>query len=819
MSDWSWYHVSPAASAPGSPQSTTSDLPALFPSYSKREYLLAQIRQKDAIIESLLKQLHNPYIATPLSIASYRMAMSPSDSNNKNILAWLDRLQSSVRDAGGKGGTKAFKLDGRPGDIEEESEAESDHGAGRLTHAQRYGLVPVDADEESPDAGPAETEEDRLQRSLPDSHVPLGLIANLSLSNNKVTPGKKNDGLAEDVDDDNVGVANATYFMPGPATDLDIRAMLIEQHSPPEILVHGLVTPDDVDRLFEIFYERVNPFISLLDPVLHTPASTFARCPFLFTVVCAISSRYYTEKSEIYPIAMHFAKHSAANALIDGWKSVELCQAYILLSVYAVPARKWEEDRSWLYTGLAIRIATDLNLHQVSGKKPQNEKQEREILNNTRVWMICFNLDRSTATQFGKPSTIKEDYIMRNSQEWYKKSKYNIQYDVHMCAHTALLRIVAKFHEEVFSDPTSPSGLNKQIDFRSVTMMHDTQLIRFKEEWTQRFKDHSENEDRGGGLRVLLLPFLVAYARLVMFSFGFQQAYQRGIQQTDLLFFNKCLESAKTVLKSMLEDLAPSGYMRYAPDGHFVFTTFASAFLLKLLRPEFAGLMPASEETEIFDLIGRLIQTLSSPLISIDDRHTPKLHARFLAGLLSKHRRDGATIGRLHTQPPVAAQIQNNGYQQNLAPSSMQSSIPSQGYNLGNDTNNVVTPIYRPEAHYTGGAGAIQFGNDVELLDLIGNPNMDEEMIAAMQALKNPAFWSNMMMPGFSWSDSGSPGSNGSNVSSPGYHPRGPSPGYPNGASPGYQNGHGTQPDYSDSAYSNGPSSFGMFHAAPVSLH
>lgn len=115
--------------------------------------------------------------------------------------------------------------------------------------------------------------------------------------------------------------------------------------------------------------------MSLLDPVLHTPASTFARCPFLFTVgeftygyseipplayvdgvqVCAIASRYYVEKSEIYPIAMHFAKHSAANALIDGWKSVELCQAYILMSIYAVPARRWEEDRSWLYTGLAIR--------------------------------------------------------------------------------------------------------------------------------------------------------------------------------------------------------------------------------------------------------------------------------------------------------------------------------------------------------------------------------------------------------------------------------------------------------------------------------
>jgi hypothetical protein len=54
---------------------------------------------------------------------------------------------------------------------------------------------------------------------------------------------------------------------------------------------------------------------------------------------------------------MHFAKHSAANALIDGWKSVELCQAYILMTIYAVPARRREEDKSWLYTGLAARCA------------------------------------------------------------------------------------------------------------------------------------------------------------------------------------------------------------------------------------------------------------------------------------------------------------------------------------------------------------------------------------------------------------------------------------------------------------------------------
>jgi hypothetical protein len=37
------------------------------------------------------------------------MATSPSDQNNKNVLAWLDRLQSSIRDAGSQKGPQAFR--------------------------------------------------------------------------------------------------------------------------------------------------------------------------------------------------------------------------------------------------------------------------------------------------------------------------------------------------------------------------------------------------------------------------------------------------------------------------------------------------------------------------------------------------------------------------------------------------------------------------------------------------------------------------------------------------------------------------------------
>ncbi|KAI0697213.1 hypothetical protein C8T65DRAFT_710435 [Cerioporus squamosus] len=701
------------------------------------------------------RTIHNPYLATPMSIASYRMATSPTDQNNQNVLAWLDRLQASVQAAGASGGANAFKMDTRAEGASDESDDEGqDGGAGEPTER---GSVGQPEDDE-----PLKDAEDR-PTALPNEAVPIGLLANLALDNKskrkKKAPAKPKEGESSD---DDVGVACETFFDPGPAFNLGLRATMIESVSPPEILVHGLVTPDDVEKLFKIYFERVNVHCDVLDPVLHTPASTFARCPFLFTVVCAISSRYYTEKSEIYPIAMHFAKHAAASALLNGWKSVELSQAYILMSLYGVPARRWEEDRNWLYTGLAIRIATDLNLHVVSNVKPKTEKQEREMVNQTRVWLLCFNLDRSTSAQFGKPSTIKEDYTIRHSDEWYKSSRMNDALNIGTSAYAQMLRVVSRFHEAVYSDPDSPTGLNQNLDFRSVILEYDRELTQYFEEWMERFRRDSDMTDPALKFRAELLPFLTGYSRLVMYSFGFQQAFRRGFQPEDQLFLEKCFESAKAVIMTLVDSLIPTGYMRTSPDGHFVFASFASAFLLKLLRPEFAHHVSRERQQEIFDLITRLIEKLGSPEVAIDERHTPALHSRFLHGLLRKHRRDLAVSARLPdqrppSQPPAQTATRNAPASANSSNSSSyfqeqsraKASIAGSSPASFSDSSYTMptSPVFETEPAYAAvngdsPNGMFQFGTQ------------QDENWGALLALQNPNYWKDMMMPGFTWPES-----------------------------------------------------------------
>ena len=82
--------------------------------------------------------------------------------------------------------------------------------------------------------------------------------------------------------------------------------------------------------------------------------------------------------------------------------------------------------------------------------------------------------------------------IIRNSKDWYKRSKVNHPYDIHLCAYSTLLRIVAEFHEQIYSDKSTPSGLNEKIDFKEVILDYDRKLEDYFSEWTKRFEEDSD---------------------------------------------------------------------------------------------------------------------------------------------------------------------------------------------------------------------------------------------------------------------------------------------------------------------------------------
>ncbi|KAF8508416.1 hypothetical protein BU17DRAFT_70815 [Hysterangium stoloniferum] len=321
------------------------------------------------------------------------------------------------------------------------------------------------------------------------------------------------------------GIAYTDYFAPGSSSKLALRRVLNVRAATRAILANGLVDWATAGELFDIFFKYVggsSVYPSSLQktdvysvfyylPALRIPLTphsphvqnVYERDPFLFTVVLTISSRYLPSRPGFHITAMYFAKHAAAIAFIDGVKSVEMAQAYLLMSVYGLPARRWEEDRSWFYGGLASRFPSTA---------PLSERHERERLNRART---C-------STQWGKPTGIQEDEAIRGANAWYRGSKYNHPYDVHLVAYTELLKIVSRFHESIHT----PSGTNP--DFRAITETTEAEI----RGWHDSVKWSYENEsDRNG------VPVFENYMRLVMYSFGFEDAWKRhGLEPGDMFF-------------------------------------------------------------------------------------------------------------------------------------------------------------------------------------------------------------------------------------------------------------------------------------------
>lgn len=272
---------------------------------SKKELLLQKLREKDAVIESLLKQLQNPHPQINLkdaprlspSISSSLPQGTPGEKEiDKDILEWIQRAQDSVRSTN-YNGTQGYRIvDGLSLEDDDSLESGSSEGANRTldSHLSPSKSSVSDSGRSSGYKGGLLAPDQHAPKSSPKLHslpleeAPVGLLADLALTDLKEkekerrrsrsrsksrsasgaggsdqSKGKSkegdNDGGDDDDDDDGqLGVASRNYFQPGPAAKLGLRTIQIERRNIPEIMTSGLISPAEVDKLFKIFFEKLN---------------------------------------------------------------------------------------------------------------------------------------------------------------------------------------------------------------------------------------------------------------------------------------------------------------------------------------------------------------------------------------------------------------------------------------------------------------------------------------------------------------------------------------------------------------------------------
>ena len=113
----------------------------------------------------------------------------------------------------------------------------------------------------------------------------------------------------------------------------------------PDPITVGIMDENQATVLFDLVFLRLNPFINLFDPALHSVHYVRSRCPFLFTTLLMAGAKFF--KPEIYRPCQKLANDLATRAFAEGWKSVEVVQAFACLVYWKEP----DDTRTWTYIG------------------------------------------------------------------------------------------------------------------------------------------------------------------------------------------------------------------------------------------------------------------------------------------------------------------------------------------------------------------------------------------------------------------------------------------------------------------------------------
>ncbi|EPQ30635.1 uncharacterized protein PFL1_01536 [Pseudozyma flocculosa PF-1] len=232
----------------------------------------------------------------------------------------------------------------------------------------------------------------------------------------------------------------------------------------------GLVELKEVERLFDLFFARINPILDLFDPFLHSVSFVRMRSAFLTTVIACMAARFSDTVRDAKIASLldrHWQNKLLPTILLGGYKSVEISQAFLILTTYSRPTSRLVDDRSWQYLGFAIRTATEVGVNRKvtpSESLLGNEQVSRRLRNRERLWFNLFLYDRTLSAQTGRPWTISEDRMIVQSSMWHKQD-FALPEDVSLVSLIRLRRIAAQ-HSEAFDNYL---GSQDQLDAAQTT--------------------------------------------------------------------------------------------------------------------------------------------------------------------------------------------------------------------------------------------------------------------------------------------------------------------------------------------------------------
>lgn len=231
----------------------------------------------------------------------------------------------------------------------------------------------------------------------------------------------------------------------------------------------GLISLSDAERLFNQFNVSLNHYLWGGIALVHGDLMSVRRSSTLLTAaIMTVTALHIPGMEHVFDVCYAEFVSLVCATMLDRYHNLDGIRALAMGAF-------WLSDLSWKLSGHAVRIATELNLHQSYSKVMKGDRSHFE---SARLWYILYVCDHHFSIAYGRPPVISEDFSIVHHEKFLQLPCID-QRDLRVHSQVSMFSILTDMYHHFGADDV-------QLDDNA--LIHVRQFNRRLDAWRQHWE-------------------------------------------------------------------------------------------------------------------------------------------------------------------------------------------------------------------------------------------------------------------------------------------------------------------------------------------
>lgn len=339
-----------------------------------------------------------------------------------------------------------------------------------------------------------------------------------------------------------------------------------------DFIAQGIISQEEAQELFTRYMENNHQLLwaGMLCP--HPTLEAIRRSSTLLAAAVLTTAALHTPgRNDALLKCYNIFVSLAYSTCLSRVHNIDDIRA-LLLAAFYLP------NLSWKISGIAVRNAVEMNVHQSFQKLMRGHVEHRD---NVRLWYALYVCEHQFSIAYGRPPLIQPDTAI-NNVEGFLDSPLATPGEIRLCAQVALFKILTEAYHAYGSDPEQPLV---EADFQQLRMFNFA-----IEQWRLGWQPRSADSAAIGSYPSKGVVLYYHFARFQLNSLALRALPPPSATSSESLSYDRreaaniAISAATSTLTLIFEE--PD--LRKALTGVPIFThtmvAFCATFLLKMAK-------------------------------------------------------------------------------------------------------------------------------------------------------------------------------------------------------------------------------------------